>query len=208
MDKKHTALNAAPKHSKDDLKRRPASANVKAKAAAGGVRAQTSSARNGLGAKSDATAKRTVKRTSARSPHVPFALFITAAIVVCLVAAGFILYPVTRDYYVTLRENEQLQAEYDAVLDRNERIQERIDSLQTPEGIEDRAREEFGWVREGEKAVNITGLDISSSSTVLPATVLPGSVKPPSNWLTDTLDSFFGVEQHTIDPLDFELLEP
>jgi cell division protein FtsB len=125
--------------------------------------------------------------------RVPPVLVVALVIIVGLVLAAVTLYPAMRDYYLALRENDRANAEYEVVLDRNERIQQQIDELATLEGIEDRAREEFGWVREGEEAVNITGLDISESSTGLPAAVEPGTVKAPETWWTQTLDEFFGV---------------
>ena len=120
---------------------------------------------------------------------------IGVAAVACVIVATVMLIPVFGDYYVTKRANDQLQAEYQAIQDRNAKIQNQIDSLETPEGIEDRAREEFGWVREGEHAVNITGLQTSDSSTVLPAAVASGSVAPQDSLLTKALDVIFGVQK-------------
>jgi cell division protein FtsB len=123
------------------------------------------------------------------------ALIVTTIIVFSLVFAAVMLYPVAREYYLVKRENDRLVAEHQAVIERNSRIQQQIDELQTPEGIEDRAREEFGWVREGEEAVNVTGLSISESSTVLPAVVGVGSIKAPETWWTQLFDEFFGVTE-------------
>jgi hypothetical protein len=110
------------------------------------------------------------------------------------VAAAFILYPVVHDLYLANREQHRAEAEEQALFERNAVIEEKIDTIQTPEGIEDRAREQFGWVREGEEAVNITGLESSGSSTVLPDTIAPGSIAPYDDWWTQTLDAFFGYE--------------
>jgi hypothetical protein len=109
--------------------------------------------------------------------------------------AAVMLYPAARDYYIAKRDNERITAEHEAVVERNDRIREQIEELQTPEGIEDRAREEFGWVKEGEEAVNITGLSVSESSTGLPAIVEPDSIEVAESWWTQTLDEFFGVER-------------
>jgi len=111
-----------------------------------------------------------------------------------LVITVAMLYPVARNYYIAYRENSRLEAEYTAVVARNDKIQQLIDDLQTPEGIEDRAREEFGWVKQGEQAVNITGLDISDSSTSLPSVVDSNSVTIPDTWWTQFLDFIFRVK--------------
>ncbi|MDR3052444.1 MAG: septum formation initiator family protein, partial [Coriobacteriales bacterium] len=136
-------------------------------------------------------------------------LLVAAAVVLCLAAAVVLLYPVSKEYYIAMRQTDRLTAEYDAVLERNERIQEQIDALQTPEGIEDRVREQFGWVKRGELAVNITGLSLSNTSTVLPDAVLSGSVEPESDWLINMLDHFFGVDTPEVaKPPVHDLLEP
>jgi len=132
------------------------------------------------------------KHQSKGARYTP-AFIVTIAVVVCFVAAAFILYPVAHDYYVATRQNDRLKAERQALLERNEKIQEDIDQLDTPEGVADRAREKFGWVREGEQAVNITGLPIVDSTTELPGAVLPGSVESEGDWTTLFLDEFFGV---------------
>ena len=122
------------------------------------------------------------------------ALFVFVAIVVILAIATYMLYPVARNYYIAFRENTRLEAEYEAVMARNEKIRDQLVELTTPEGIQDRAREEFGWVMEGEEAVNITGLNITESSTGLPASIEPGSVKASDTWWTKFLDFIFGIE--------------
>jgi hypothetical protein len=133
---------------------------------------------------------------------------VAVGLVLVFVAAGFILYPVTRDAYVSYREKSRIEAEYQAILDRNAAIQARIDHLETLEGIEDRAREQFGWVREGEEAVNITGLQTAESSTVLPESVAAGSIAPTSDWLSQILDALFGYEYRPPEHLspEYELI--
>jgi cell division protein FtsB len=125
--------------------------------------------------------------------RIPPALAVLAVIIFSLVLAAVMLYPVARDFYLAKRENDRVNAENQAVLNRNDAIQQQIDELQTLEGIEDRAREEFGWVREGEEAVNITGITVSESSTGLPPAIEPGSVEAPETWWTQVLDEFFDV---------------
>ncbi|MDR0347272.1 MAG: septum formation initiator family protein, partial [Coriobacteriales bacterium] len=123
------------------------------------------------------------------------ALIVTTVIVLSLILAAVMLYPVAREYYLAKRENDRVLLEYQAVLERNTKIKQQIDELQTPEGIEDRAREEFGWVRNGEEAVNVTGLEVSESSTVLPPSVDFATIKAPEDWWTQVLDEFFGVPE-------------
>jgi cell division protein FtsB len=132
--------------------------------------------------------------------RIPSAL-IVILIGLSLVLAVVMLYPTTREYYLLTRENERLKIELQELTSRNMKIQGLIDSLETLEGIEDRAREEFGWVREGEEAVNITGLGGFESSTALPAVIDSTSIQVAEQWWTRILDRFFGVEKPVpVDP--------
>jgi cell division protein FtsB len=127
--------------------------------------------------------------------RIPPALIVFVVLVLAVVVTAVTLYPVAREYYIADRENIRLNAEQQALIERNGKIRDQIDELGTPTGIENRAREEFGWVKEGEEAVNITGLGATTSSTRLPATIEPGSVEVPKTWWTETLDEFFGLEE-------------
>jgi cell division protein FtsB len=120
--------------------------------------------------------------------------------VVCLTLAFAITYPVAQDYYIAMRTNDKLEAELAAITARNETIAAQIEELKTQEGIEDRAREEFGWVHEGEKAVNITGLDIENSTTVMPASIQAGSIAADTAWINSVLDMVFNFDVNAVVP--------
>lgn len=136
-------------------------------------------------------------------------LIVYVGILLCLLISIVLLYPALRSYYIACRVNEQLLQEFAAVEERNQQIRDQIAYLNTPEGIADRARERFGWVPEGEQAVNITGLDVSDSTTVLPAAVasssdytavLPATVasgfdSTTETWWTSICDVLFCVEE-------------
>ena len=89
------------------------------------------------------------------------------ALAACLVLTGIFLYPSAKQYYVTMRECDRLQAEYEAIENRNANIQSEVDALATDAGVEDRAREEFGWVKTGEHAVNVRGLDVGEDLSLI-----------------------------------------
>ena len=86
------------------------------------------------------------------------------------------------------------QAEYDAVSSRNQAIQHEVDALQTDAGIEDRARQEFGWSYVGEYAVKVSGLGVNTSESSFEANIVSGSVKAPETWYSRILDPLFGVK--------------
>lgn len=119
-------------------------------------------------------------------------LIIAGAFVLCLVAACFFLYEPTKLYYQEMRENQRLQIEYEALQERNEAIQGEVDSLNSEEGVEDRAHQEFGWVKDDEKAVSVTG--VTPSDPEYNANIAPGSIPPPDTWYSGILDPLFGVE--------------
>lgn len=128
--------------------------------------------------------------SNARSPK----LLVGMAVVACLVLSCVFLYPTARQYYVTVRQHDQLQAEYAALQQRNEAIRSEVDNLSTNAGIEDRARKEFGWVKEGENAVNVYGIDSSGDESAYNKAITPGSVEAPETWYSPVLDVVFGVE--------------
>lgn len=126
-----------------------------------------------------------------RSTRFYVAIVVTA----CLVLGAVFLYPTARNYYSAVRDQARAQAEYDAVVARNSALQSEIDELSTPEGVEDRVREEYGWVKSGENSVMVSGLDSSAESQS--ASTASGStenVKAPDTWYSGVLDTVFGYQ--------------
>lgn len=114
------------------------------------------------------------------------------ATVACVAIACAVLYDPARMYYQEIREVARLQAEYDAIVARNDSLQASVDHLSTEAGIADEAREQLGWVSPGENAVNVSGLEGKESG--FQANVVSDQVKPPETWYSSILDPFFGVE--------------
>ena len=65
--------------------------------------------------------------------------------------------------------------------------------LSTDEGKEDAVRDQYGWVRGDENAVNVAGLDDSgdASSTVSSSSI---DASAPATWYSGILDPLFGFE--------------
>lgn len=114
------------------------------------------------------------------------------ASVAVVALACVVLYDPARMYYQEIREVARLQAEYDAIVARNDSLQASVDRLSTEEGIADEARDQLGWVNPGENAVNVSGLDAKESA--FQANVVSDQVEPPETWYSPFLDPFFGVE--------------
>lgn len=115
----------------------------------------------------------------------------TAVTAFCLVFTVSFLYPSAAQLYHSVRERDQLQAEYAAIEQRNDSIQATVDALSTDAGVEDRAHQEFGWVSKGENAVTVYGLDLDNDSTFT-ASIVPGSIPAPETWYSKLLDPIFG----------------
>lgn len=142
----------------------------------------SSASRRGRGGDSQKPAARLVRK--------PW--FIAAAVAAfCLVFTVSFLYPSAAQLYHSVRERDQLQAEYAAIEQRNDSIQASVDALSTDAGVEDRAHQEFGWVSKGENAVTVYGLDLDSDSTFT-ASIVPGSIPAPETWYSKLLDPIFG----------------
>ncbi len=114
-----------------------------------------------------------------------------AATAFCLVFTASFLYPSAAQLYHSVRERDQLQAEYAAIEQRNDSIQTTVDALSTDAGVEDRAHQEFGWVSKGENAVTVYGLDLDDESTFT-ASIVPGSVPAPETWYSKLFGPIFG----------------
>lgn len=118
------------------------------------------------------------------------AVAIIALICVCI-------YTPAQQYYQTLRLNDQLEAEYKAIEERNDALGLDLATLNTREGVEARAHEQFGLVKEGEESANVLGLDYTyDHSTTMMAAIPSGSVEMPEPaWYTPLLDAIFGIEK-------------
>lgn len=130
-------------------------------------------------------------------PHIDLKgspkMLASLTVVIGLVFSCIFLYPAAQQYYISVREYAQAEAEYEAVLARNEGIESQVNSLSSEEGIEDRARSEYGWVKEGEHAVTVKGLDYEEEEVTYKKSVPAGSVEAPQAWYSPFLDFIFGV---------------
>lgn len=131
------------------------------------------------------------------------ALVGTAVLAVGLTVA--MLFEPAEDLYLSMRQNERLNDELQRNLDRNEQMQDRIDALQSAEGIQDEARRTLGLVLPGENAVTVTGTDYEPASSAVPAEVRRGSGTNTRSWATDLLDSVFGTESATSEEVSSEV---
>lgn len=122
--------------------------------------------------------------------------FAGATIAVAFVLFAFTsIYPTAQAYYLQTRANDQLAAEYQAVVDRNTELEQHVSALQTDEGMEQLAHESLGWVREGEHSVSIQvgdSADLGSNKMGDTSAVAEGSVPAPETWYSPVLDAVFG----------------
>ena len=102
-----------------------------------------------------------------------------------LVAAAVLLYGPAATYYRAWRAGLDLQAQYDALAQSNDQIQQQNDALLTREGIEEEARRR-GYVGAGETGVVVEGLPDDSAS--------PSDATPEYPWYVGVGDVIFGYE--------------
>jgi cell division protein FtsB len=141
-------------------------------------------------AKKDSPSQRTVKQKNPAGAR-RVAVIVACAVVFLLV----VLYPVGRMYYQTTRTEQRLQAQLDAVNARNEAVQAENDALQTEEGVEKQAREDLGWVKEGEEAAVVTNEHEGADATSrLPEQVDEQDIRAPQTWYYSILDTIFFVQ--------------
>lgn len=120
---------------------------------------------------------------------------VAAAVAACLALVCVFLYQPAQQYYQAMREHDALSAEYAALQARGDALQDSVDTLSSDAGIEDLAHDQYGWVKEGEVSVSVSGVDSSSGEgSSIPPNVSSGSVEPPDTWYSGILDPLFGVE--------------
>lgn len=125
--------------------------------------------------------------------HLIKAPVVLGTIAAVLALSWVFLYQPAKDLYIASREHDQLQAEYAALEQRNARLAADVADLQTQSGIEARAHEELGWIKEGEETANVRGLDLEEAEDPFVANVVAGSVPAPQTWYSPFLDVVFGV---------------
>lgn len=121
-------------------------------------------------------------------------------VAVCAVLVCAFLYAPAQQYYQSSRDNARLQAEYDAIAQRNDALQQQNDILSTDAGIQDAVRSKYGYVQNGEQTANVSGLsqgseDDAQEVTATDANVVAGSVAAPTYWYTPILDFVFNVKE-------------
>ena len=121
-------------------------------------------------------------------------LIVLCCVIAALAFAAVMIYPAAKEYYISTRQRDQLQAEYDAVAARNNEMQDNVDALNTVQGVEDQARTDLDWTQPGETSVQVEGLEPSTAHGAIPDEVEAGSVEPGESWLTRFLDKLFGLD--------------
>ena len=115
------------------------------------------------------------------------------AVVVIVAALALMIYPAARELFISQRDLERANIELTEVNDRNQQIQDDINTIKTDEGVESYVREQFGWIKEGEHAVTVTGVPSTteSESLLMPEDVNATEVEPTSSIFTGILSTFF-----------------
>lgn len=116
---------------------------------------------------------------------------LTALISLTLIV--FFCYPSAQTYYIQERKTQQLTAVQAAITERNEQVQKNVDALNTDEGIEASAHQEFGYVKDGEGSAIVQGVETESSSKMIQY-VDANTITAPSTWYNNILDVIFGYD--------------
>ena len=84
-------------------------------------------------------------------------------------------------------------AELQAVQERNDKLNAAVEALKTDEGVEDKAKSDYGYVKDGEGAVLVTGIERHSANT-LPEYVDSKKITSPNTWYSGILDTIFAYD--------------
>lgn len=115
------------------------------------------------------------------------------AVVVIVAALALMIYPAARELFISKRDLERANIELTEINNRNQQIQDDINAIKTDEGVESYVREQFGWVKDGETAVTVTGIPASSDSDslLMPEGVNSTEVEPISDIFNGVLSTIF-----------------
>lgn len=168
-----------------------------AKGSARGSSSRTPSSRNP--APRRRTASRTTPRTAPQRtpkaktsrrarPSTRRVWLLPAALLLTVVALGWVFYAPLKIQYQESREQQRLQAELDGLKARNDALSAQVERLRTPEGVEEVARQTLGMVKQGEHAYVVLDSGEDESATA-PAT----DARQEGDIWHDLLDLIFGV---------------
>ncbi|MCX8006990.1 MAG: septum formation initiator family protein [Coriobacteriia bacterium] len=145
---------------------------------------------------SSASARRAPARTPPRKTRAASAAERRVAAAIVLVAfatAAWMLYPVMRIEYQQQRQKQTLEQRLAALQARNEELRKKAQRLQTPEGVEEVARESLGLTRPGEQVYIVT----ETEPTAAPAPDVTEQTRSiqatETSPITAILDLIFGV---------------
>ena len=117
--------------------------------------------------------------------------------VLAVVVALMFIYPSARDYYVALRNNAKSEAEYAALQEYYDQLKDEVETLNSDQGVEDAARDEFGMVMPGDVSLNVKDLESEADFDKDPTDIgitPAGSVEAPEEWYTPFCDFVFGYD--------------
>lgn len=104
------------------------------------------------------------------------------------------MYVPVKNYYTAVRDQAKAEIALEVVTTRNAALIEDVALLTSEAGMEDRARDQYGWVKQGENAVTVVGLSEGGepSAAEILRTVTLNDIKAPETWYSPFLDSVFG----------------
>ena len=118
-------------------------------------------------------------------------LRVVSIVLFVIVLSVAIVYPAARPYYTAVRDGQRYDAQLAAVQERNDALKEETEALKTNEGIEAQARNDYGYVKKGDKSAVVTNAKDSSASNTKPGQVDIDAIKAPKTWYYSILDKVF-----------------
>lgn len=134
-----------------------------------------------------------VSNISERAFSVNLPVKIIIFIALTLVAVSIFCYQPAKICYTQIRNTEKASTELSLVKARNEKLSANVASLKTDEGIEDKAKDDYGYVLAGEGSAHISGIE-KQEATKLLEYVDSEKVTAPDTALTKILDAVFAYD--------------
>lgn len=135
------------------------------------------------------TKSNTLEKISSVNIFAKVGIFMVATIVlVCIFC-----YQPAKICYTQIRNTEKAEAELALVQARSEKLSANVSALKTDEGIEDKAKDDYGYVKQGEGAAHVSGIETQDSTKLLEY-VDSNKVTAPDTAISKILDPIFGYD--------------
>lgn len=122
---------------------------------------------------------------------------VVCVVIFCIIFSIVFLYQPAKNFYLSIREQDRLQAQLNIIKQTNANLTNDIETLQSDEGIRQKATESLGLVQQGESIGYVNGLNDESananSASSTSSKLAYKNIKPPKTWYSPFCNFIFNI---------------